>query len=394
MDNNFEMLAKTFYGMENILAEELLQLGATNVREGNRLVRFEGDKGFMYKANLSLRTALKILKPFHRFTAENNAELYNQIFNYDWKNILKPDQTFAIDSVVFGKFFNHSLYASQLSKDAIVDRLLKDLKKRPSVDKIHPDIRLNLHIFDRNCSFSIDTSGKSLHHRGYRKVTNIAPLNEVLAACIIKKSGWVGKKDFFDPMCGSGTILIEAAMIAGNIPANIKRNEFAFEKWNDWDESLFKKIKDSQLNKIISPVARIYGFDKAPSAFEKSTQNIRNASLEDFIQVNQANFFNSQKLSDSPLHLLTNPPYGKRLGGDINSLYQKIGNTLKKSYNKTDAWMISSNFEALKHIGLRPSRKIKFFNGKLEARLCYFPVYQGTKKIHKLKFPQKPSKGS
>jgi putative N6-adenine-specific DNA methylase len=388
------MLAKTFYGMEKILAEELLQLGATNIRLGNRVVYFEGDKGFMYKANLCLRTAIKILKPFYQFSAENEAELYDQIYQFDWKTIMGPDQTFAIDSVVFGKYFNHSLYTSQRCKDAIVDRFRKDLKKRPSVDTGHPDIRLHFHVFNRKCNLSIDTSGGSLHHRGYRILTNIAPLNEVLAACIIKHSGWDGSKNFLDPMCGSGTLLIEAAMMAAKIPANLNRNEFAFEKWEDWDRPLFDKIKNSQLNRVVSPKVKIYGFDKAPSAFEKSTENIKNAGLEDFIQVNQANFFNSQKLGDSPLHLLTNPPYGERLEGDINNLYKKFGDTLKRSYSNTDAWMISSNFEALKYIGLRPSRKIKLFNGKLETRLCYFPIYEGTKKTHKLRDAQKSSEES
>ena len=394
MENNFEMLAKTFYGMEKILAKELLQLGATNIREGNRLVHFMGDKGFMYKANLCLRTAIKILKPFYQFSAENEAELYNQIYQFDWKTIMDPDQTFAIDSVVFGKYFNHTLYTSQRCKDAIVDRFRMDLKKRPSVDKRHPDIRLHLHVFNRKCSLSIDTSGGSLHQRGYRILTNIAPINEVLAACIIKHSGWDGSNDFLDPMCGSGTLLIEAAMMAAKIPANLNRNEFAFEKWKDWDERLFDKIKNSQLNRVVSPEVKIYGFDKAPSAFEKSSQNIKNAGLEDFIQVNQANFFNSQKLGDSSLHLLTNPPYGERLEGDINNLYKKFGDTLKRSYPNTDAWIISGNFEALKYIGLRPSRKIKLFNGKLETRLCYFPVYKGTKKVHKLLDAQKSSEES
>ena len=387
------MLAKTFYGMEKLLAAELLQLGATNVREGNRLVYFKGDKGFMYKANLCLRTALKILKPIYQFHVGNEKELYDEMHRFDWKSIMGPEQTFAIDSVLFGKVFTHSLYVSQKCKDAIVDRFRKDVNKRPSVDTRHPDIRLHLHIFDNKCNLSIDSSGSSLHHRGYRSVTNIAPLNEVLAAGIIKHSGWDGSKDFLDPMCGSGTLLIEAAMMACKIPANLHRNEFAFEKWPDWDESLFDKIRSSQLNRVISPAVKIYGFDKAPSALEKSTQNIKNAGLEEFIQVNRANFFNSQKMGESPLHLLTNPPYGERLEGDINTLYKNFGDTLKRAYPNTDAWMISANFEALKFIGLRPSRKIKLFNGKLESRLCYFPIYKGTKKIHKLKGSQPSAEG-
>ena len=390
MEKNFKMLAKSFYGMEKILALELKQLGAADVYEGNRLVHFTGDKGFMYKANLCLRTALKILKPIFQFRAENESVLYEKLYNYDWSNLLSPDQTFAIDSVVHGKVFNHSLYVTQRCKDAIVDRFRKDHGRRPTIDTRHPDIRLHLHIFDQKCSLSLDTSGHSLHHRGYRSLTNIAPINEVLAAGIIMLSDWDQRTDFMDPMCGSGTLLIEAAMMACKIPANLNRNVFAFEKWKDWDNILFDKIKNSKLNSVISPAGKIYGFDKAPSAMEKATTNIKNAGLEDFIQVNRGNFFNSKKMGDTPLHLLTNPPYGERLDGDINTLYKNFGDTLKQSYPNTQAWIISSNFEALKFFGLRPSRKIKLFNGKLETRLCNFHIYEGTKKIHKLK-KQNPS---
>lgn len=379
------MLAKTFFGMEELLVNELKELGATEVAPYNRMVRFKGDKGFMYKANLCLRNALKVLKPILEFHADSDIALYEKVYQFDWGAILSPDQTFAIDSVVHGNIFTHSLYASQRCKDAIVDRLRNDHGKRPTVDTQHPDIRLHLHIFDKKCSLSLDSSGRSLHHRGYRSLTNIAPINEVLAAGIIQLTGWDQKTDFMDPMCGSGTFLIEAAMMACKIPANLNRNTFAFEKWEDWDESLFEKIKSSQLKRVVSPEGKIYGFDKAPSALEKSALNIKNAKLEDFIQVNRANFFNSQKMGDTPLHLLTNPPYGERLEGDINELYKNFGDTLKRSYPNTQAWMISSNFEALKFVGLRPSRKIKLFNGKLETRLCFFTIYEGTKKIHKLK---------
>ena len=389
MEKNFKMLAKTFYGMEKILAIELKQLGARDVCEGNRLVHFTGDKGFMYKANLCLRTALKILKPIFQFRAENEGVLYDKLYHYDWSSLLSSDQTFAIDSVVNGKVFNHSLYVAQRCKDAIVDRFHKDHGKRPTVDTKHPDIRFHLHIFDQKCSLSLDSSGDSLHHRGYRSLTNIAPINEVLAAGIIMLSDWDQRRDFMDPMCGSGTFLIEAAMMACKIPVNHNRNVFAFEKWKDWDNILFNKIKDSKLNSVVSPVGKFYGFDKAPSAIEKSTTNIKNAGLEDFIQVNRANFFNSQKMGYTPLHLLTNPPYGERLSGDINTLYRKFGDVLKRSYPETEAWIISSNFEAIKSFGLRPSRKIKLFNGKLETRLYNFPIYVGTKKIHKVK-NQKP----
>ena len=385
MEKNFKMLAKTFYGMESLLADELLSLGAQDIKKGNRMVHFIGDKGFMYKANLCLRTALKILKPFYKFKANNEHELYEKIYNFDWNDLLSPNETFLIDSVVSGQVFKHSLYASQRTKDAIVDRIRKQTGDRPNVDTRHPDFRIHLHIYENECSISLDSSGSSLHHRGYRSATNIAPMNEVLAACLVQLSGWDRQTDFIDPMCGSGTILIEAAMLACNIPANLNRNEFAFEKWSDWDASLFEKIRQSQLKKVKSPVGKIYGFDKAPSAIEKAIQNVKNASLEDFIHVNRANFFHSSKTGKSPLHLLTNPPYGERLEGDIDGLYQEFGDSLKRNYPNTNAWIISSNFEAMKFVGLRPTRKIKLFNGKLESRLCLFPIYAGTKKIHKLK---------
>lgn len=385
MEKNFEMLAKTFYGMESLLADELLSLGAQDIKKGNRLVHFKGDKGFMYKANLCLRTALKILKPFYHFKAKNEHELYEKIYNFDWNELLSPNETFLIDSVVSGQIFTHSLYASQRTKDAIVDRIRKQTGDRPNVDTRHPDFRIHLHIYENECSISLDSSGSSLHHRGYRSATNIAPMNEVLAACLVQLSGWDRQTDFIDPMCGSGTILIEAAMLACDIPANLNRNEFAFERWSDWDASLFDKIRQSQLKKVKPPVGKIYGFDKAPSAVEKAIQNVKNASLEDFIHVNRANFFHSSKIGETPLHLLTNPPYGERLEGDIDGLYQEFGDTLKRNYPNTNAWMISSNFEAMKFVGLRPTRKIKLFNGKLESRLCLFPIYAGTKKIHKLK---------
>ena len=264
MEKNFKMLAKTFYGMEKILAVELKQLGAVDVYEGNRLVHFKGDKGFMYKANLCLRTALKILKPIFQFQAKNEGVLYEKLYNYDWSGLLSSDQTFAIESVVNGKVFNHSLYVTQRCKDAIVDRFRKDHGKRPMVDINHPDIRFHLHIFDQKCSLSLDTSGDSLHHRGYRYLTNIAPINEVLAAGIIMLSDWDQRTDFMDPMCGSGTFLIEAAMMACKIPANHNRNVFAFEKWKDWDNILFNKIKDSKLNNVVSPQEKSMVLIKPP----------------------------------------------------------------------------------------------------------------------------------
>ncbi|MGB0367693.1 MAG: THUMP domain-containing class I SAM-dependent RNA methyltransferase [Flavobacteriaceae bacterium] len=387
MSANFKMLAKTFYGFEDLLENELKQLGAQEVEKGNRVVYFKGDKGFMYKANLSLRTALKILVPIYHCRVKSEHDLYQTVYDYPWEQHFTVSETFAIDSVVFGEIFTHSLYVSQKVKDAIADSFRAKTGQRPSVNLTYPDVRINIHIDRDQCTFSLDSSGASLHHRGYRTATNIAPLNEVLAAGLIFLSGWDQRTDFLDPMCGSGTIPIEAAMMSCKIPANINRKEFAFEKWADWEEDLYLTIEESQLNKIQGLAGTITGFDKAPSAVAKARENVRNANLEEFVTIEKDNFFFSQKDQDSPLHIVTNPPYGERLEGDINALYGSFGDTLKQHYTNTQAWMITSNLEAMKHVGLRPSRKIKLFNGKLESRLLHYNIYPGTKKLHKLNSP-------
>jgi len=377
---NFKMIAKTFFGFEEILAKELQQLGAQEVEQGVRMVSFKGDKGFMYKANIALRTALKILKPIYNFRAYNEASLYKGMQTLDWSQYLSANQTFVIDVTLFSDHFNHSQFVALKAKDAIVDQFRDKFGKRPSIDKDHPDVRINLHIHGEQVSVALDTSGASLHHRGYRTATNIAPINEVLAAGMLLLSGWDGSSDFLDPMCGSGTILAEAAMIACNIPANINRKEFAFEKWNDWDNDLFDKIIDSLMSKTREFHYTIKGTDKAPSAVMKAKDNIRNANLEEYVTITEENFFDSQKETRGPLHMVFNPPYGERLDIQMERFYREIGDTLKQSYPNTNAWFITANLEALKFVGLKPSRKIKLFNGKLEARLVKYEMYEGSKR--------------
>ncbi|SDL93078.1 putative N6-adenine-specific DNA methylase [Kriegella aquimaris] len=374
------MVAKTLFGFEEILAKELRNLGAGNVKEGIRNVSFEGDTGFMYKANLCLRTAIKIIKPIHSFEVQSENELYKKIYGMDWSEYLSVDTTFAIDTTVNSENFTHSLYVSQKVKDAIVDKFRDTDGTRPNVDVKFPDMRINIHIHNDHCNVSLDSSGRSLHHRGYRTATNIAPINEVLAAGLLLLSGWDGRSDFLDPMCGSGTMLTEAAMIACNIPANINRKEFAFEKWEDFDEELFEKIVDSSLKKAREFSHKIIGYDKAPSAVRKAKDNIENANLSEYITVERKNFFDSEKFNDGPLKMVFNPPYGERLNLDMEEFYASIGDTLKRSYPGTEAWFITSNLEALKHVGLRPSRKIKVFNSHLESRLVKYVMYEGSKK--------------
>jgi putative N6-adenine-specific DNA methylase len=377
---NYKMIAKTFFGFEEILAKELENLGAQEVEIGTRAVSFKGDKGFMYKANLSLRTALKILKPIYYFRATNDQNLYKGIQSMDWSKYLNADQTFVIDSTIHSDNFKHSQFVSQKSKDAIVDQFRERTGQRPSVDKDFPDLRINIHIDRDQVSVALDTSGDSLHHRGYRTATNIAPINEVLAAGMVILSGWDGQSDFLDPMCGSGTILAEAAMIACNIPANINRKEFAFEKWNDWDNDLFDQIVDSLLKRTREFHYTIKGYDKAPSAVNKAKDNIANANLSEYITIEQKNFFDTQKETSGPLHLLFNPPYGERLDIELERFYREMGDTMKQNYPGTNAWFITGNLEALKFVGLKPSRKIKLFNGSLEARLVKYEMYEGSKK--------------
>jgi putative N6-adenine-specific DNA methylase len=382
----FPMVAKTLFGLEEILAQELKTLGAQSVKIGVRNVQFVGDTGFMYKANLCLRTALRILKPIHRSNISKIDDVYKAMHDIAWEDIMSENSTFAIRATVMTSDPHNSMYVALKAKDGLVDRLRTRLGTRPNVDKDFPDFSIHLYVTDKIVEISLDSSGTSLHQRGYRSATNIAPINEVLAAGILMLSGWRGDTDFLDPMCGSGTLLIEAAMIACNIPPNLNRKEFAFQKWSDWDNGLYEKIEESALNKTRSFDYTITGYDKAPSAIRKAEQNISNANLDDFIKIERQDFFRTEKASlDKSLHILFNPPYGERLPIDVDVFYGRIGDTLKQSYSGSQAWLITANMEALKFIGLRPSRRIKVFNGKLESKLVKYELYSGTKKIHKIK---------
>jgi len=384
MNENYDMLAKCLYGFESVLARELRNLGAQNVREGVRNVSFKGDKGFMYKASLALRTAIRILVPIETFMLRNEDDLYQNLSRISWEKYLDASSTLAIHSSVHSDIFTNSHYVSLRSKDAIVDYFRKKYQKRPSIDLKHPDVQFDIHIQRNTCTVSLDSSGESLHKRGYRSDTNIAPINEVLAAGLVLMTGYDGTQNFVDPMCGSGTILIEAAMIANNIPANINRSEFAFEKWQDFDEDLFKLIHDSLLKKIRNTDKKIIGYDKAPSAVRKAQNNIENASLEDFIKIERKNFFHEPSPVEGNVIVLFNPPYGERLEVNVPLFYRQIGDTLKQSYPDTSAWLITSDFESgLKNVGLRTSRKIKVFNGKLECKFVKYEMYSGSRKASK-----------
>ena len=382
MSENFKMIAKTFYGFEDILSEELLALGAQKINKGNRNVSFYGDKGFLYKSNLSLRTALKILKPVCEFRFKDIHEYYDNIYSLKWEDYIDPTSSFLINSVVFhSNVFNNSKFTSLKAKDAIVDRFRDKFKKRPSINSFNPELRIEIHVNRNTCTVSLDSSGESLHKRGYKKYNSAAPLNEVLAAGIVLMSKWDKKSDLLDPMCGTGTFLIEAAMIAKNIAPNLNRLSFAFEKWKDWDSKLFEIIEESVRSKEIDFDYKLYGFDISNAMVKKAQKNIEVAEIDIDIEIVKKDFFNSKKTDEDKLHILINPPYDKRISTDVNVLYKKIGDTLKNNYLYSDVWIITANLEAIKSIGLRSNNKIKLYNSNLESRLLNYAIYPGTKKI-------------
>ena len=381
MSENFKMIAKTFYGFEEILSEELLKLGAQKIIKGNRNVSFYGDKGFMYKSNISLRTALKIIKPIKEFKFKDIDEYYKKIYEIKWEDYLDFNSSFLINSVVFNsKIFNNSKFTSLKAKDAIVDRFRNKFKNRPSINSFNPELKIEIHVNKNFCTISLDSSGESLHKRGYKKYNSAAPLNEVLAAGIILMSEWDKKSDLLDPMCGTGTFLIEAAMIARNIAPNLNRLAFAFEKWKDWDNELFETIEESVKSKEIEFEHKLYGFDISSAMIKKAEKNIEISDLGVDIEIVKKDFLTSIKTDNDKLHVLINPPYDKRISADVNQLYKKIGDTLKNNYLYSDVWIITANLEAIKSIGLKSSKKIKLFNANLESRLLNYKIYPGSKK--------------
>ncbi|HTL82465.1 MAG TPA: THUMP domain-containing protein [Bacteroidia bacterium] len=380
----FRMVAKTMQGLEEVLERELLKIGAREIEQHKRAVSFIGDKGTMYKANYLLRTALRILRPVATFKALNEKEFYDGIRAIDWTQWLTADDTLAVDTTLNTEIFNHSYFISQKTKDAIVDQFRDKFGKRPSVDTEFPTLRINIHVSREDVNVSLDSSGYSLHKRGYRQDTGVAPMNEVLAAGIIMLTGWNGRTRLIDPMCGSGTIPIEAALMANNIPPGYFREKFGFEKWNDFDAELWEKITDAALDRISSETQDIIGLEISRTTLRKARENIHSAKVEDIVKTENADFFEWDPPEGRGM-LIMNPPYGERMDQDDSDVfYKQIGDTFKKKYSGYEAWLITSNMEALKVIGLRPSRKITLFNGPLECRLMKYEMYAGTKKVHKL----------
>jgi len=379
-DIKFKMVAKTFRGLEDVLFSELETLGAIDLVKGNRMVEFAGNQEMLYKANFHLRTALKILKPIYEFKIKNENELYKSIQTIDWSEYFDLKSTFAVDSVVFSNNFTHTKYVALKVKDAIVDQFRDKFGKRPYVDVEDPDLRINIHISNETCTVSLDSSGDSLHKRGYRIKTNKAPLNEVLAAGMILLSGWDKKSLFIDPMCGSGTLVIEAAMMAHNVPPGLYRKKFGFETWKDFNSDLLEDIyeEESPENKID---INIIGADISEIATRITSENIDNAALKKRIDIITKPINDFIPPKDEYGTIITNPPYGERLKKDeINGFYKELGDKFKKSFKGYNIWLISSNFGAIKHIGLHPSKKLILYNGALECKFLNYEIYEGSKK--------------
>ena len=382
MNDKFEMVAKTFQGLEDVLAEELRSLGAENVMPGKRMVAFEGNKELLYRANLCCRTALRILKPFFKFTAKDADSLYEQAKEYDWSQLLTIDKTFQIDTVAYSDEFSHSRFVTYRIKDAIVD-WFKDrygADKRPGVRLVDADVMINVHISGTDVTLSLDSSGESLHKRGYRVAQTEAPINEVLAAGILLRSGYRGDCPLVDPMCGSGTFLIEAAMIAANINPGIYRRSFAFERWKDFDADLFDSIfNDDSAER--DPMYPIVGADISPKAIDIARENIKSAGMAKYISLEVKPISRWNEAPQPAGILVTNPPYGERISApDMDALYATIGNRLKNVFQGYHVWIIGYRDEYFAKIGLAASEKVPVLNGALECELREYVIFEGDKK--------------
>lgn len=384
MYEEYTMIAKTFKGLENVLANELLRIGANNIQVQRRAVQFSGDKRLMYKANLWLRTASRVLKPVAVFQAKDADEVYDNIKQIDWEEYISYDSSIAIDSTVYSDTFKHSRYVTYRAKDAVVDFFTERYGRRPSVKIDNPDLYINIHIAQTCVTVSLDSSGESLHKRGWRAEQTDAPINEALAAGMLLMAGWDGQRDFVDPMCGSGTFLIEAALIALNIPPGIYRERFAFERWKDFDAELFETLynDDSSAREFKH---HIYGSDHSFYAIRVAEKNIKNAGMQRYISLQQIAIQELKPQTKSVL-VVTNPPYGERIDPkNIFRLYEEIGSTLKHKFTGSTAWIISSNEEALNRIGLKPSKKVPLLNGELECLFVRYDLFSGSHKDYKRK---------
>lgn len=397
MGTEFTMIAKTFKGLEEVLAGEITALGGNDIEIGRRAVSFTGNKGLLYRANLWLRTASRVLVPIATFRANDADEVYAEVKKIDWEQYMDLTTTFSIDATVYSETFKHSRYVTYKVKDAIADLFNEKYGKRPSVRITDPDLYINVHIAAETVTISLDSSGESLHKRGWRVAQTDAPINEALAAGMLLMAGWQGQSDLYDPMCGSGTLLIEAALIALNIPPGIFRKHFAFENWMDFNKDLFATISEDDSDER-EFTHRIYGSDAGFYAVQAAMKNIRSAGVQRYVDIKQIRIeeLKGEKLKEEGFDsngalVIINPPYGERLAQDkdVLRLYSDMGKALKFQFTGATAWVISSNEEALKCIGLKPSKKIHLLNGELDCLYNQYELFQGEHKEWKKTAPQK-----
>jgi len=376
-----EFVATSFKGLEKVLENEIRNLGGSNIRAQRRAVSFTGSYALMYRMNFALRTAIRVLYKLRSFRMRNDQDFYEGIYRLPWENFVDHQRTIAVKAVGRSPLFNNSHYVALKAKDAIVDRVRDKTGKRPSVDAVEPDIPVHIHINNQFVDISLDSSGDPLFKRGYRMDGFEAPLNEALAAGLIMLSGWNGQNNFIDPMCGSGTLSIEAAMIARGIPPGVFRSSFAFRNWNDFDEPLYNRVVDELMvsrdfhHKIIAS-------DIAAGAFRAASKNIKQALLEDMIQLSVKDFF-EKPVKTGEGTVILNPPYGERIKrSNMNSFYQKMGDRFKNHYQGHDVWVLSANLDAMKYIGLKPSAKYSLLNGKLDCLYNKYEIFSGKRSDH------------
>jgi putative N6-adenine-specific DNA methylase len=377
-----KLFIKTFKGLEEILFEEVKALGGQRVKIEKRGVSCEGDKAFMYKCNLHLRTALRVLVPIGEYIVHTEKDFYRKMKKVEWSKYMDINQTFAIDAVVNSRVFNHSKFIALRAKDALVDQFMENYEMRPNVDVKDPEVRFNVHIAEKKVILSLDSSGYSLHKRGYRTERHVAPVNEALAAGLVLQSGWKGDKPFVDPMCGSGTIVVEAALIAKNRAPRLYSGSLGFTRWNDFDEELWQQVKEEAQSQEKDIKVPIKGGDLSQDYVEMAQRSVQRMKLEDDVEIKHISFFDSIGEEEGGV-MISNPPYGERLDDedDMNAFYKRIGDQMKTHFKGYSAWIMSSNMQALKFVGLKPKRKIPLMNGALECKVHLFELYAGTKKF-------------
>ncbi len=363
-------------GAEELAATELVQLGITDAVAGKGGVTFNTDRSGLYQANLWLRTASRVLVQLTRFPCSSPPELYAGVFALPWHELITPAMTLAVDCSLRDSALTHSGFVALKTKDAVVDRIREACGSRPNVDTSFPDVRINVHLHKNVCTVSLDSSGDALDRRGYRLERNEAPLRETLAAAVIALTGWDGASPLADPMCGSGTIPVEAALRAAHIPPGFQR-EFGFQQWLDFDAPLWERIcAEAQAGITTIPLGLITGYDLDSKALSLARRNSAKAGLE-----GQIHFFHGALQEFTPLGdsgvVILNPPYGIRLGeeDDLRELYCQIGDVLKKRCRGWTGYVLTGNLELAKYIGLKASRRYVLFNGAIECRLLKYELY-------------------